>query len=555
LANCDGQTLTWNHENRHPEGTCSIVGGGYASESYLYDADGIRVKKTSNGLATYSPNQLFETTGEAVWVDDSLPSGAVAGGNYESWNWSSSPVYSGSNSHVSAIYGDWHQHYFYNATQTITPASGQGLYAYVYLDPANPPSQVMLQWAENGSWEHRAYWGADIIPWGVNGTESRRSMGPLPAAGGWVRLEVPAALVGLEGKVVHGMAFTLYGGRAWWDKAGVSNNSKYYLFNDQRIALRKNGVLTYLHSDHLGSTVLESNTGNTNTTDQKYYAYGRQRDSAPVTTDYRFTGQKEDASGLYYYNARYYDPAIGQFISPDTLVPDPTNLQDYNRYMYVRGNPLRYNDPSGHSGVDKAIHDSNGGPPLTEQQADNLLTTYYDLGVDWQDLPNAAHAALQDTTYQYATVYPDVHGNVVSQEGTFRDPAVMGASAFAGWRMGRVLLSALGYGCLDDGCDSELRTYESTVQGHHPWPQYLGGPRKQPLLDLPPDLHGKFHAGLDKIFARAKGKIDWNSLTKTEQDDILSSVLTYSQDFDADYGTKTFDAVLVVLKTLGMTPP
>jgi RHS repeat-associated protein len=68
-----------------------------------------------------------------------------------------------------------------------------------------------------------------------------------------------------------------------------------------------------------------------------------------VTTDYRFTGQKEDASGLYYFNARYYDPSIGQFISPDTLVPDPSNVQAYNRYLYALGNPLRYNDPSGHS--------------------------------------------------------------------------------------------------------------------------------------------------------------------------------------------------------------
>jgi hypothetical protein len=40
---------------------------------------------------------------------------------------------------------------------------------------------------------------------------------------------------------------------------------------------------------------------------------------------------------------------MGQFISPDTLVPDPSNVQDYNRYMYVRGNPLRYKDPSGHA--------------------------------------------------------------------------------------------------------------------------------------------------------------------------------------------------------------
>ncbi len=70
--------------------------------------------------------------------------------------------------------------------------------------------------------------------------------------------------------------------------------------------------------------------------------------TGPVVTDQKFTGQKLDSTRLYYYNARYYDPALGAFISPDTIVPDPTNLLDYNRYSYVRGNPLKYNDPSGH---------------------------------------------------------------------------------------------------------------------------------------------------------------------------------------------------------------
>ncbi|MEM7375636.1 MAG: RHS repeat-associated core domain-containing protein, partial [Bacteroidota bacterium] len=56
-----------------------------------------------------------------------------------------------------------------------------------------------------------------------------------------------------------------------------------------------------------------------------------------------------DTTGLMYYNARYYDPEIGAFISPDTIVPDPANLLAYNRYMYTLGNPLRYTDPTGHS--------------------------------------------------------------------------------------------------------------------------------------------------------------------------------------------------------------
>ena len=47
---------------------------------------------------------------------------------------------------------------------------------------------------------------------------SRRYMGALPAVGQWVRLEVPAAQVGLEGRTLNGMAFSLYDGRATWDR-------------------------------------------------------------------------------------------------------------------------------------------------------------------------------------------------------------------------------------------------------------------------------------------------------------------------------------------------
>ena len=49
-----------------------------------------------------------------------------------------------------------------------------------------------------------------------------------------------------------------------------------------------------------------------------------------------------------YYNARYYDPQIGHFISPDTIVPSSGSVLAYNRYMYTYGNPIKYNDPTGH---------------------------------------------------------------------------------------------------------------------------------------------------------------------------------------------------------------
>jgi RHS repeat-associated protein len=66
-----------------------------------------------------------------------------------------------------------------------------------------------------------------------------------------------------------------------------------------------------------------------------------------LSTDKKFTGQRLDATGLYYYGARYYDATIGRFISADTVVPNPMDPQTLNSYAYCLNNPLKYVDPSG----------------------------------------------------------------------------------------------------------------------------------------------------------------------------------------------------------------
>lgn len=108
----------------------------------------------------------------------------------------------------------------------------------------------------------------------------------------------------------------------------------------------------WMAQDHLNSTtkILATSPSLYLYSESRYKAWGESRfTSNPAhPTTKRYTGQREDGWGLYYYNARYYDPQLGRFISPDTMVPDPTDPQDLNRYSYVKNNPLRYNDPSGH---------------------------------------------------------------------------------------------------------------------------------------------------------------------------------------------------------------
>ena len=176
-----------------------------------------------NGDETLLDSSTYSLV-ESPWVDNSLPSGAipVAEGN-DAWNWISAPP-AGNLVHQSRVNPGLHQHFFHSATTRMQINPGDVLYAYVYLDPSNMPTEVMVQW-NNGSWDHRAYWGADKISYGVIGTGSRRYMGPLPLSGQWVRLEVPASWVDLEGSAVHGMAFTLFDGMATWDSAGKITQS------------------------------------------------------------------------------------------------------------------------------------------------------------------------------------------------------------------------------------------------------------------------------------------------------------------------------------------
>ncbi|EEF63251.1 glycoside hydrolase family 9 protein [Pedosphaera parvula] len=187
---------------------------------------------SGGGTITNTPppvtnTNTYSVTNSVAWLDDSAPTGAVLGSaGGDSWNWvSTGPApFSGTKAVQSSVNSAMHQLYFDWAGKTLAVNSGESLYTYVYLDPANVPSEVMLEW-NDGTWNHRAYWGANKIANGTDGTVSRQNMGALPTAGQWARLEVPASKVGLEGSTLRGMTYTLYGGRATWDYAGKSSVS------------------------------------------------------------------------------------------------------------------------------------------------------------------------------------------------------------------------------------------------------------------------------------------------------------------------------------------
>jgi RHS repeat-associated protein len=147
-------------------------------------------------------------------------------------------------------------------------------------------------------------------------------------------------------KIVGGVS-TIYVNR-YYEKTGNDITTSYYL-GGKMVATSKNSVLSYILQDHLSSTAATADSGGAVTSTINYYSFGSSRITwGTLPTDKKFTGQRADTTGLYYYGARYYDATIGRFISPDTMIPDPKNPQALNRFSYCFNNPLKYNDPSGH---------------------------------------------------------------------------------------------------------------------------------------------------------------------------------------------------------------
>ena len=166
---------------------------------------------------------LSVTRHDFVWFDDEVPAGAEQLGDTP-WRFvrrGEGPVLSGENSTVRTANG-LSQHFFQNAARGLKVGEGDVFFAHVFIDPANPPKAIMLQFTD-GNWEHRKNWGdEDAIGFGAKDTSAKRLGGALPKAGEWVRLEVSAAEIGLiSGSMINGFAFTQFGGTCYWDRAGI----------------------------------------------------------------------------------------------------------------------------------------------------------------------------------------------------------------------------------------------------------------------------------------------------------------------------------------------
>jgi RHS repeat-associated protein len=164
-----------------------------------------------------------------------------------------------------------------------------------------------------------------------------------------------------------GSTTTCYIGN-YYEQTG-STIRKYYYHAGKRVAMRDGSTLYWLLTDHLGSTAIAATSTGVLSGELRYKAWGETRyTTGTVASKYRFTGQREESTiGLYFYNARWYDAALGRFVQADTVVPEVGNPQALNRYSYVLNNPLRYTDPTG-----RYIFENEPDDPFFRRPQDGL---------------------------------------------------------------------------------------------------------------------------------------------------------------------------------------
>jgi RHS repeat-associated protein len=127
--------------------------------------------------------------------------------------------------------------------------------------------------------------------------------------------------------------------------AGVTT---YYVYGHDLLYSIVGTTPHYHHTDALGSTIAVTDASGAVEQTMSYDIFGNMRSMTGASkTKYTFTGEENDVTGLVYLRARYYDPAVGRFLSRDPFPMTVADTQSVNRYAYVKSNPTNFVDPSG----------------------------------------------------------------------------------------------------------------------------------------------------------------------------------------------------------------
>ena len=183
-----------------------------------------------------------------------------------------------------------------------------------------------------------------------------------------------------KGETIH---YIFEGTEPIFEKKITSGDRKSYVYALGTYLARVDGVIKetneevyFYHTDHIGSIRAVTDQSGEVVFNTDYLAFGQrygENTNGGFVEYHGFTGKEYDPdTGLYYYNARWYDADIGRFISEDPAA-DPNNP---NLYVYGRNNPLRFVDPTGLT----TVADIGVTPGSTGASYETLSTTHIDGG-------------------------------------------------------------------------------------------------------------------------------------------------------------------------------
>ncbi len=210
-------------------------------------------------------------------------------------------------------------------------------------------------------------------------------------------------------------------------------DTTYVYHEGSLVSEELSGVKTYHHSDHLGSSTVVTDSSGDVIENTSYSPYGEVLTGGSSRYDYE--GKESDEYSGIDFEFRTYDASIGMFNKPDTLIQNVYDPQSLNRYMFERGNPYKYTDPTGHFVC--------GGFCLGLIIIGTAIISGYKLGNDIQRLDNALEASGQSANaVDYAVIGTSVAfsvGGFKNIQGFVEGQVVdIGTSTYFDWRISQL---------------------------------------------------------------------------------------------------------------------
>jgi RHS repeat-associated protein len=390
-----GTSYTYGYDS---ENRLTTVSGG-TTASFAYDADGVRVKSTIGNVTTVFIGNYYEYTTQTSGLspitatpmnygvacqDNATGTGYLMYSEEDVYTrFAANPPDGGNNSlHFICVKYTSGQWYYDNnlAYYTFTPEPSDVLVAAVNYDTDTVTSLQGTNTTENGI--AKGYATGDL-----------------------------AYTADLYNGLFNDGEFTV-GGTNFTPNA-LLEGTKYYYAGSTRVAMRKGSTAPlWLMGDHLGSTSKTADyAGTTVTSTTLYSPWGTTRyTSGTSPTKYTYTGQYSYTAefGLMYYGARFYEPSLGRFTSPDK--GSSSGTQGFDKFAYTLNNPINNIDPSGNTSipVNDGCSTTNFGPPppIAEEDPDIFVNINRPTELGDSRGPGAQYIPVQSPIYQ------DTYGNV-----------------------------------------------------------------------------------------------------------------------------------------------